>query len=69
MISNGNRMKNFRFEWYECFWFQMSLLSISIPGCLINISTTSLWPLHAAVYNGVRSNVQIKYHKWFQMEI
>ena len=58
-----------RFEYYECFWFKMFWMLISMPSCINNSSTISLWSLDAAIVSAVSLNVRVKYHKSFNFSI
>ena len=63
------QLKIDRFEFYECFWFKMSWLLISMPFCCKNSSTTSLWPLYAAQLNAAKLKVWVKFHESFNFLI
>ena len=58
-----------RLEYYECFWFKMFWMLISMPSCINNSSTISLWSLDAAIVSAVSLNVRVKYHKSFNFSI
>ena len=61
--------ENIRYEHYEYFILKMFLMLISIFSCDINTRTISKWPFSDAKINAVLLNIQIKFHKYLNLNI